>query len=146
MLNSYLLNGILWTVIFVLKRVRSIVYTVWPSIAAAAATAATDTTKLGLRLMLVKHSVNKDPIWRRWELGPFYQHRSTWIGAWISNHIHCYMWDVMTLTHSRGTYSSAYSISQEICTRFSLCCALLWLYIDGFSHIHQAYFTGTVAI
>ena len=31
-----------------------------------------------------------------------------------------------------------YSISQEICTRFLLCCALLWLYIDWFSHIHQA--------
>ena len=39
-----------------------------------------------------------------------------------------------------------YSISQEICTRFLLCCALLWLHIDWFSHIHQAYFTGTVAI
>ena len=39
-----------------------------------------------------------------------------------------------------------YSISQEICTRFLLCCALLWLYIDWFPHIHQAYFTGTVAI
>ena len=39
-----------------------------------------------------------------------------------------------------------YSISQEICTRFLLCCALLWLYIDIFYHIHQAYFTGTVAI
>ena len=26
------------------------------------------------------------------------------------------------------------------------CFALLWLYIDWFSHIHQAYFTGTVAI
>ena len=39
-----------------------------------------------------------------------------------------------------------YSISQEICTRFLLCCALLWLYIDWFSHIHQAYFTSTVAI
>ena len=39
-----------------------------------------------------------------------------------------------------------YSISQEICTRFLLCCALLWLYIDWFSHIHQAYFTGTAAI
>ena len=39
-----------------------------------------------------------------------------------------------------------YGISQEICTRFLLCCALLWLYIDWFSHIHQAYFTGTVAI
>ena len=42
--------------------------------------------------------------------------------------------------------SPLYSISQEICTRFLLCCALLWLYIDWFSHIHQAYFTGTVAI
>ena len=40
----------------------------------------------------------------------------------------------------------SYSISQDICTRFLLCCALLWLYIDSFSHIHQAYFTGTVAI
>ena len=40
----------------------------------------------------------------------------------------------------------SYSIPQERCTRFSLCCALLWLYIDWFSHIHQAYFTGTVAI
>ena len=39
-----------------------------------------------------------------------------------------------------------YSISQEICTRFLLCFALLWLYIDWFSHIHQAYFTGTVTI
>ena len=39
-----------------------------------------------------------------------------------------------------------YSIPQEICTRFLLCCALLWLYIDWFSHIHQANFTGTVAI
>ena len=37
------------------------------------------------------------------------------------------------------------SISQEICTRFLLCCALLWLYIDWFSHIHRAYFTGTGA-
>ena len=43
-------------------------------------------------------------------------------------------------------HTRAYSISQEICTRFLLCCALLWLYIDWFSHIHQAYFTGTVAI
>ena len=40
----------------------------------------------------------------------------------------------------------SYSISQEICTRFLLYCALLWLYIDWFSHIHQAYFTGIVAI
>ena len=44
------------------------------------------------------------------------------------------------------TLAQMYSISQEICTRFLLCCALLWLYIDWFSHIHQAYFTGTVAI
>ena len=43
-------------------------------------------------------------------------------------------------------YAYMYTISQEICTRFLLCCALLWLYIDWFSHIHQAYFTGTVAI
>ena len=43
-------------------------------------------------------------------------------------------------------YATMYSISQEICTRFLLCCALSWLYIDWFSHIHQAYFTGTVAI
>ena len=41
--------------------------------------------------------------------------------------------------------SNTYSISQEICTRFLLCCALLWLYNDWFSHIHQAYFIGTVA-
>ena len=44
------------------------------------------------------------------------------------------------------TLYNIYSISQEICTRFLLCCALLWLFIDWFSHIHQAYFTGTVAI
>ena len=41
---------------------------------------------------------------------------------------------------------SAYSISQEICTQFLLCCALMWLYIDWFSHIHKAHFTGAVAI
>ena len=39
-----------------------------------------------------------------------------------------------------------FSPLQYIRTRFLLCCALLWLYIDWFSHIHQAYFTGTVAI
>ena len=43
-------------------------------------------------------------------------------------------------------FNDTYTISQEICTRFLLCCALLWLYIDWFSHIHQAYFTGTVAL
>ena len=31
-----------------------------------------------------------------------------------------------------GTYFHTYSISQEICTRLLLCCALLWLYIDWF--------------
>ena len=45
-----------------------------------------------------------------------------------------------------NTHLSVYSISQEIWTRLLLCCALLWLYIDWFPHIHQAYFTGTVAI
>ena len=48
------------------------------------------------------------------------------------------------MTEPNWKYS--YSISQEICTWFLLCCALLWLYIDWFSHIHQAFFTGTVAI
>ena len=47
---------------------------------------------------------------------------------------------------SRLLFPEAYSTSQEKCTRFLLCCALLWLYIDWFSHIHQAYFTGAVAI
>ena len=32
----------------------------------------------------------------------------------------------------RVRYRTMYSISQEICTRFLLCCALLWLYIDWF--------------
>ena len=51
-------------------------------------------------------------------------------------------------TISRQSYITydEYSISQEICARFLLCCALLWLYIDWFSHIHQAYFAGTGAI
>ena len=53
----------------------------------------------------------------------------------------CYLVDWMT-----SFRMASYSISQEICTRFLLCCALLWLYIDWFSHIQQAYFTGTVAI
>ena len=48
----------------------------------------------------------------------------------------------LTLSVDNGV---RYSISQEICTRFLLYCALLWLYIDWFSHIHQAYFTGTSA-
>ena len=57
--------------------------------------------------------------------------------------IHSFIYSYLThLTWKCPTYS----ISQEICTRFLLCCALLWLYISWFSHIHQAYFTGTVAI
>ena len=51
-----------------------------------------------------------------------------------------------TSSHTLAIERGCYSISQDICTRFLLCCALLWLYIDWFSHIHQAYFTGTVAI
>ena len=57
-------------------------------------------------------------------------------------------WLLIAYTSMPPSYlhSVSYSISQEICTRILLCCALLWLYIDWFSHIHQAYFTGTVAI
>ena len=55
-------------------------------------------------------------------------------------------WDTCSRHQSPKLWHDiTYSISQEICTRFLLCCALLWLYIDWFSHIHQAYFTGTVA-
>ena len=61
------------------------------------------------------------------------------------HHDNCWFTVTVSLQGSSLT-SSYYSISQEICTRFLLCCALLWLYIDWFSHIHQAYFTGTVAI
>ena len=32
--------------------------------------------------------------------------------------------------HDKPISTHVYSISQEICTRFLLCCALLWLYID----------------
>ena len=55
-------------------------------------------------------------------------------------------WSSVAIDGDQLQLNYAYSISQEICTRFLLCCALLWLYIDWFSHIHQAYFTGTVAI
>ena len=50
-----------------------------------------------------------------------------------------------TFPHYWSFVRGIYSISQEICTRFLLCCALFWLCIDWFSHIYQAYFTGTVA-
>ena len=52
------------------------------------------------------------------------------------NPYHCSMW---WLDVEIGDATPNYSISQEICTRFLLCCALLWLYIDWFSQIHQAY-------
>ena len=57
-----------------------------------------------------------------------------------------YFHTIQSIALSDKSYHDIYSISQEICTRFLLCCALLWLYIDWFSHIHQAYFTCTVAI
>ena len=66
--------------------------------------------------------------------------------------IFCYMGNSAIATKfcmalgKRRKFLPIHSISQEICTRFLLCCALLWLYIDWFSHIHQAYFTGIVAI
>ena len=42
---------------------------------------------------------------------------------------------IIDLARWMETYShDNYSISQEICTRFLLCCALLWLYIDWFSN------------
>ena len=53
---------------------------------------------------------------------------------------------VLSWVYEGNIKKHMYSISQEICTRFLLCCALLWLYIDWLSHIHQANFTGTVAI
>ena len=61
--------------------------------------------------------------------------------SFLPNHI-----SVVPLRKQSETPTCVYSISQEIFTRFLLCCALLLLYIDWFSHIHQAYFNGTVAI
>ena len=57
-----------------------------------------------------------------------------------------FAWRLIQYLYAVKIYMVIYSIPQEICTRFLLCCTLLWLYIDWFSHIHQAYFTGTVAI
>ena len=66
---------------------------------------------------------------------------------WKMYRFHYCVYLSFTHTHTHiYIYVYIYSISQEICPRFLLCCALLWLYIDWFSHIHQAYFTGTVAI
>ena len=59
---------------------------------------------------------------------------------WISNN------HFVLLLSNRFRAGAGATVSQEICTRFLLCCALLWLYIDWISHIHRAYFTGTVAI
>ena len=58
--------------------------------------------------------------------------------------IYMFSWNAWLFTKVRCSWlclANKYSISQEICTRFLLCCALLWLYIHWFSHIHQAYFT-----
>ena len=63
-----------------------------------------------------------------------------WFNHTVGSYYNKIQYNVIVLQHW------TYGISQEICTRFLLCCALLWLYIDWFSHIHQAYFTGTVAI
>ena len=65
-----------------------------------------------------------------------------------NNHFHIKGWRVLIHSQTSPAFCHrwTYSISQEICTRFLLFCALLRLYIDWFSHIHQAYFTGTVAI
>ena len=84
-----------------------------------------------------------------------FSYHNTWIevGSWhYKRNINNSLDQKQTMRHRciESTYikpsKPVYSISQEICTRFLLCCALLWLYIDWFSHIHQAYFTGTVAI
>ena len=54
-------------------------------------------------------------------------------------HQHCYEWKKfyilikISLKFFPQVSHWQYSISQEICTRFLLCCALLWLYIDWFS-------------
>ena len=49
--------------------------------------------------------------------------------------LHCTMDHCMSLPYAQLVWNNSqyrYSISQEICTRFVLCCALLWLYIHGF--------------
>ena len=57
--------------------------------------------------------------------------RSLWT-MWIRKCL--YMWTcvngVISQPHDNNPLTGMYSISQEICTRFLLCCALLWLYID----------------
>ena len=76
---------------------------------------------------------------------PGYNELQTWIFNILLLSVISILTDKMANVVSYDVMA-LYSISQEICTRFLLCCALLWLYIDWFSHIHQAYFTGTVAI
>ena len=73
----------------------------------------------------------------------FHRWKSLKLGAFKAD---LSMWEIHLILQQFSCIGIRYSISQEICTRFLLCCALLWLYIDWFSHIHQAYFTGTVAI
>ena len=92
-----------------------------------------------------------------------------WTNGWVNNRVagdlgrHRAHYDVTVMTNNKTqrkspktlawpgcvmsqTMKQMYSTSQEICTRLLLCCALLWLCTDWFTHIHQAYFTGTVAI
>ena len=73
-------------------------------------------------------------------------HIFTCLNMYMSVAIISFNHENLRLRYHLNLFLGPYSISQEVCTRFLLCCALLWLYIDWFSHIHQAYFTGTVAI
>ena len=63
------------------------------------------------------------------------QHHKTWIRPWDwAKDLGQNMFIQIDFNSARCFVS--YNISHEICTRFLLCCALLWLYIDWFSHIH----------
>ena len=86
-----------------------------------------------ISLFCLSVTSNLTQLWLKFLKNPIMQHSYLFF-HWI------------TRFEGGGGQQPIYSISQEICTRFLLCCALLWLYIDWFSHIHQAYFTGTVAI
>ena len=65
------------------------------------------------------------------------------MGDYKHSLLHFFLCMIIQQALASSTWMS-YSISQEICTRFLLCCALLLLYIDWFSHIHQAYIPGTL--
>ena len=73
------------------------------------------------------------PAGNRVTRGPW--HRSTCLEAVACGHsgTHCQQQHPCNVS-----IPITYSISQEICTRFLLCCALLCLYIDWFSHMNQA--------